>query len=78
MFLRYCLKLKLPFQKNLIHDLESLLYQLFGAAQGWWGKMSPLSKICHTYAKTKQHGTVIPCLKKIQKTYESNDKPFEF
>ena len=78
MFLRYCLKLKLPFQKNLIHDLESLLYELFGAAQGWWGKMSPLSKICHTYAKTKQHGTVIPCLKKMQKTYESNDKSFEF
>ena len=48
----------------------------FGAAHGWGGrrgKMAPLPKICHTYPTVMKRGTVIPYLKKIQKTYESRE-----
>ena len=51
----------------------------FGAAYGWWGaKRPPLPKICHTHPTMIKLGTVIPCLKKIQKIYESRDTPSEF
>ena len=57
---------------------------LFGAAHGSGvgggvgGKKTPLSKICHTYPTIMKLGTVIPYLKKIQKTYESRYMPLEF
>ena len=42
------------------------------------GGGAPLSKIWHAYPTMMRLGTVIPCLKKIQKLYESRDKPLEF
>ena len=57
---------------------------IFGAAHGWGGGSGrgggkdPLSKICHTYPPMMKLGTVIPCLKKIQKIYESCDTPPDF
>ena len=50
----------------------------FGAAHGWGGKKIPLPKICHTYPTAMKLDTVIPYPKKIQKIYESRDKPLEF
>ena len=52
----------------------------FGAAHGWGvgGQKGPLPKICHAYPTMMKLGTVIPCLKKIQKIYESHDTPCEF
>ena len=47
----------------------------FGAAYGW---KTPLPKICRTYPTMMKHGTVMPYLKKVQKLYESCDKPLEF
>ena len=41
-------------------------------------KKGPLPKICHTYPAMIKLGTGIPCLKKIQKMYESRDTPLEF
>ena len=38
----------------------------------------PLPKICHTYPEVMKLGTVIPYLKKIQKTYKLCNTPFEF
>ena len=38
----------------------------------------PSPKICHTYPTMIKLGTVIPYLKKIQKTYESRDTHPEF
>ena len=38
----------------------------------------PLPKICHTYPTMMKHTTVIPYLKKIQKTYQSRDAPLTF
>ena len=35
-------------------------------------------KICHRYPTMMKFGTVIPCLKKIQKIYESRDTHPEF
>ena len=44
---------------------------LFGDAQGWVEtKKAPLPKICHTYQAMMKLGTIIPCLKKIQKINE--------
>ena len=53
----------------------------YGAADGWGGgggKKAPLPKICHTYSTMMKLGTVMPCLRKIQKIYESRDTPREF
>ena len=47
---------------------------LFRIAHGWAG----LPKICHTYPTMMKLGAVLPYLKKIQKIYESRDKPLEF
>ena len=41
-------------------------------------KRPHLPKICHTYPTMMKPGTVIPYPKKIQKLYESRDKPLEF
>ena len=41
-------------------------------------KGPPLPKIYHTYPIMMKLGTVIPCLKKIQKIYESRDTHLEF
>ena len=51
---------------------------IFGATHRWGGKKVSLPKICHTYPKIMKLDTVIPYLKKIQKTYESGDTHFEF
>ena len=54
---------------------------IFGAAHGWGeggGQKVPLPKICHTYPAMMKLRTVIPYLKKIQKTYESHDTPPDF
>ena len=52
---------------------------IFGAAHGWAGLKRPrLPKICHTYPTMMKLGKVIPCLKKIQKIYESRDTPPDF
>ena len=37
-----------------------------------------LYKICHRYPTMMKLGTVIPHLKKFQKTYKSRDTPLEF
>ena len=55
---------------------------LFGATHGC-GEQSPhlhcpVHKICHTHPIMMQLGTVVPYLKKIQKIYESRDRPLEF
>ena len=44
-----------------------------GAAHRWGG-----CKKYHTYPAMMKLGTVIPCLTKIQKVYESRDTPLEF
>ena len=45
---------------------------IFGAAHGCGGeKKAPHNKIYHTYPTMMKLGTVIPCLKKIQKIYKS-------
>ena len=49
---------------------------LFGAAHGWQGVASLLSKICHTYPTLMKLGTVMPYLKKIQKIHKSRDTTF--
>ena len=51
---------------------------LFGDAHGCVGggaKRLSLLKICHTNLTMKKLGTVIPCLKKIQKVFESCNTP---
>ena len=45
---------------------------------GGGGKKVSLSKICHTYLTLMKLGTVIPYLKKIQKTHKSRDTPSFF
>ena len=37
-----------------------------------------LPKICHTYPTIMELGTLLPCLNKIQKIYESCDTPPDF
>ena len=52
----------------------------FGAAHEWGGegvKRPTLLKICHTHPAMMKLGTVIPYLKKIQKTYKSRVTPLE-
>ena len=51
---------------------------IFGAAHGWVGQERPLPKICHTYPTVMKLGTVIPCLKKIQKIFKSCDTSHDF
>ena len=51
---------------------------IFGAAHGWGAKRPSLPKICHRYPTMMKIGTVIPCLKKIRKIYESRDTHSEF
>ena len=49
---------------------------LFGAAHGWRvSKKAPLPKTCHTYPTMMKLGTLVPCLKKIQKIYKPRDAP---
>ena len=48
---------------------------LFEVAQGWGIQKDSLPKIYHIYPKMMELGTDIPYLKKIQKIYESRDKP---
>ena len=40
---------------------------LFGAAHGWWAKRPTLPKICLKCSTMLKIGTIISCLKKIQK-----------
>ena len=42
------------------------------------GKTVPLSRISHTYPTMMKSSTVIPYLKKIQKTDKLNDTPLAF
>ena len=49
---------------------------IFEAAHVWGGEGLP--KVCHTYPTMIKLDTAIPYLKKIQKMYESPDKPPEF
>ena len=59
------------FAKHYILDV----WQAFsGAAHGWGGG----AQICHTYPAIMKLGTVIPCLRIIQKIYESRDTPLDF
>ena len=52
---------------------------IFRAAHAWGGaKKKPLREICHIYPKIMKLDTVIPYIKKIQKVYESRDRPLEF
>ena len=50
---------------------------LLGATHGWGGRPT-LPKICHTYPTMMKLGTLIPSLKKNQKTYKSRDTSLEF
>ena len=61
-----------------IKELTLFRMGFFGAAHGWRGKKAPLPLICHTYPTMMELGTVIPYPKKIQKIYESRDRPVEF
>ena len=45
---------------------------------GAGGKKTSLPKICYKYPTMMKLGTVIPYLKKIQKTYKSRDTAYEF
>ena len=61
------------------NELTLFRMGFFGAAHGWGeAKRLPLPKICHPYSTMTKLGTVIPYSKKIQKIYESRDKPLEF
>ena len=52
---------------------------LFGGCSKMAGaKKVPLPKICHTYPANMKLGTVIPYLKKTQKTCESRAAPLQF
>ena len=52
---------------------------LFRTAYRWGReKRSSVPKICYTYSTMMKLGTVIPYLKKTQKSYESRDTPLEF
>ena len=52
---------------------------LFRTAHRWGReKRSPVPKICYTYSTMMKLGTVVPYLKKTQKSCESRDTPFEF
>ena len=66
---------------DAIWCLTLLRLDLFGAAHRWGGKKHPppllLAKICHTYPIMMKLGTVIPYLKKTQKTFESRDTPLD-
>ena len=57
----------LSFNFNPIQDGHFRGCSRIGAAQ-----------ICHTYLTMIKFDTVTPCLKKIQKIYESRDTPPEF
>ena len=68
-----------------IYCLALFKMGIFGTAHGYGGvgggagaKKAPLPKICHRYPTMMKFGTVIPCLKRIQKIYESRDIPPEF
>ena len=54
----------------------------FRAAYGLRGGgvvfLAPLPKIRQTYPTMMKLGTVIPCLRKIQKMYKSRDASLEF
>ena len=50
----------------------------FGAAHGWGGKKTPVSKICHTYPTLVKLSTVIPYLKNMQRIHESRDTLLDF
>ena len=66
---------------TILWDWRLTLFRMgfFGAAHGWGGtKRASLPKICHTYPTTIKLGTAIPYRKKIQKLYESHDRPLEF
>ena len=67
------------FGAKLSYSLTLFSMGLFEAAHRWGRAMiSPtLPKICHTYTTMVKLGTIIPYLKKIQKTYESCDTLFE-
>ena len=52
----------------------------FNPVQAFWGYSQiggGLPKICHTYPTMIKRSTVILCLKKVQKIYESRDTPLE-
>ena len=64
---------------EVVRYLTLFKMDLFGAAHGWGaGKKTPFLNICHTYPTMMKLSTVIPYIKKIQKTYESRDTPLEF
>ena len=50
-------------------DSVLILFRMgfFGTAHEWGVKKVPQPKICHTYPTLMKLGTVVPCLKKIQK-----------
>ena len=60
---------------TFVRILTLLRMSLFGAAHVWRGQKGPLPKTCHTYSTMMKLDTVIPCLKKIQKLFESGDTP---
>ena len=63
----------------LIYTLTLFRVGFFRAAHAWGGgggKKAPHTKTCHTYPTMMKLGTVIPCLKKIQKLYNSRDTAF--
>ena len=58
---------------NVLLTLTPFRMGNFGTAHGWEGgaKKSSLPKICHTYPTMIRLGTVLPYLKKIQKSYHN-------
>ena len=72
---------KVTWEMTTFEMLTLFRMDIFGAAHGWgWEpkKGLPLPKICHTYPTMMKLDTVVPYLKKIQKMYESRDKPAYF
>ena len=61
---------------NVLLTLTLFRIDNFGAAHGWGeegggAKKPSLPKICHTYPTMIKLGTVLPYLKKIQKSYHN-------
>ena len=62
--------------RGVLNPIQDGLFR--GCLRMEGAKRPPLPKICHTYPTMMKLGTVIPYPKKIQKIYESRDKPLEF
>ena len=81
----FCFGLEIPFlgkfgpkkQNCQFYPIQDALFRGCPRMGGEY-QTAPFPKICQTYPTMMKHGTVIPCLTKIQKKYESCETPLEF